>query len=84
MRIARLEFFGMHKLVEINDSAMYYELALPTQSLVGNVISEENEKVPDEIKYRKLIFRIAGNDRFEYFDKEPTIKLIFSHFEISK
>ena len=84
MRIARLEFFDMHKLVEIGDSAMYYELVLPTQPSIGNVIPKVNEKVLDEIKYGKLIFRVAGNDRFGYFDGEPTIKLIFSHFEVQK
>lgn len=82
MRIARLEFFGMHKLVEIEDSARYYELALPLQPLAANIIPKENVKSPDEIKYGKLIFIIAGNNRFGYFEGGPVYKLIFSHFEI--
>ena len=84
MRIARLEFFGMYKLVEIEDSTKYYELRLPLQPTDKYTMPKENVESPEEPEYGKLIFIVTGNDRFGYFEGEPTYKLIFSHFEVPK
>ena len=83
MRIARLEFFGMHKLVEIEDSTQYYELILPLEPTDEFTMPKDVES-PEEPEYGKLIFVVAGNERFGYFEGEPVLKLIFSHFEVPK
>lgn len=40
MKIARLEFFGMHRLVEMNDNAHYYEIALPTKPIIAKTLEK--------------------------------------------
>lgn len=75
----------MHKLVEIGDLTSYYELTLPCQPSDTNVISKDkNIKSLNKTEYGKLIFAIATNHRYGYFEGEPHYKLVFSHFEVSK
>ncbi|MCE7738932.1 MAG: hypothetical protein GPJ50_06110 [Candidatus Heimdallarchaeota archaeon] len=88
MRTARLEFFGMHKLVEVEDRQHYFELIVPRRDPPEDEVPKESinstDKTPTEIKYGRLIFEVTPNSLFGYFDGEPYYKLKFSHFEISE
>lgn len=88
MRTARLEFFGMHKLVEVEDRQHYFELIVPRRDPSKGEVLKENinfaDKTPTEIKYGRLIFEVTHNSLYGYFDGEPYYKLKFSHFEVSE